>query len=82
MYSCHKYARVILAALLVLLLTAGSALALPAAVRTITAAKATGDVGTQVFVPITIDNAAGVGGIAFTIKYLVVKAIATTSTTD
>jgi len=69
MYSCHKYARVILAALLVLLLTAGSALALPAAVRTITAAKATGDVGTQVFVPITIDNAAGVGGIAFTIKY-------------
>lgn len=69
MYSFYKHARVILAALTVLLLTAGPALAATAALRTVSAAKVTGNVGTQVSIPITIDDATGVGGIAFTIKY-------------
>lgn len=69
MYSFNKYLRVILAVIL-LLLAAGSALSLAAEIpRTITAGKVTGNVGTTVAVPITIDNSTGVGGIAFTIKY-------------
>lgn len=70
MYSFNKIAKVMLAVLTVLLLTAGTALAATAALRTITAQdKVTGNVGTTVSVPITIDDATGVGGIAFTIKY-------------
>lgn len=68
MKPLNKIARLIIALLAVLVLAVGTASAQTA--RTLTVGTASGTVGgADVLIPITINDAAGVGGVAFTLTY-------------
>lgn len=67
MKHLYKTTRLILALLAILALSVGAASAQTA--RTLTVGTVSGAVGADVLVPITINDATGVGGIAFTITY-------------
>jgi hypothetical protein len=72
MHSFSKITRLVMIVMAALILSAGlaSAVMLPVAPRIVTAGSASGTQGgTDVAIPISINDATGVGGIAFTIGY-------------